>query len=396
VKVLVGRAAYLAFGGALALPYAGLAWLFARADGAQGLVLGVLVVLALVGGLGVALLPAVRPLAIAVVRALLGVELPDPGSGPVPRDARWRAAAWFAVTVLAGAVAVLAVLVLLPQAVGFLALPVTGGDLRLGPGPGWTPSGVATLLGPLVGVVAILLTVLVVGGLGAALTRAAPRFLGPTPEEALAAERLRAGRLAWRARLAGELHDHLGHTLTAMTLQAGAAGRVLDADPGAARRALSAIEERGRAAVDELDRVLTLLRDPDGADPGGFGTVADVPTLVEGIRATGREVRLDLVGAPGALARRVVQEGLTNAVRHAGPGPVDVVVRADTAGTVVRVSSPGAAAGTGTRTGRGLAGLRERVEAAGGTLDAGVEDPGREDGGSERWVLRVRLPGVGA
>lgn len=388
MKVLVGRAAYLAFGGALALPYAGLAWLFARAaGGAQVLVFGVLALLAVVGGVGVALLPAVRPLAIAVVRALLGVDLPEPGPGPVPRDARLRAAAWFAVTVLAGALAVLAVLVLLPQAVGFVALPLTGGELRLSRTVGVTPAA-AAVLGPVVGVVALGLAVLVVGGLGAVLARAAPRFLGPTPEEALAAERTRAGRLAWRARLAGELHDHLGHTLTAMTLQAGAAGRVLDTDPEAARRALSAIEDRGRAAVDELDRVLTLLRDPDGSDPGGFGTIADVPSLVEGIRATGREVRLELVGAPGPLARRVVQEGLTNAVRHAGPGPVAVHVRADATGTSVHVANPPGAGPPSGRQGRGLAGLRERVEAAGGHLDVGVRET--------EWVLDVRLPEEGA
>ena len=174
--------------------------------------------------------------------------------------------------------AVLAVLVLLPQAAGFAVLPLTGGELRLGPGTSWPVSraGAAARAGG-------------GGRRGRARRRAwspgsgrpspalAPRFLGPTPEEALAAERTRAGRLAWRARLAGELHDHLGHTLTAVTLQAGAARRVLDADPAAARRALEAIEERGRSAVDELDRVLTLLRDPEGADPGGLAAARRGP-----------------------------------------------------------------------------------------------------------------------
>ncbi|WP_433798796.1 sensor histidine kinase [Actinomycetospora sp. CA-084318] len=384
MKVLVGRAAYLAFGGALALPYAGLVWLFERTLGSgPGLVVGVLGLLAVAGGLGVALLPVVRPLAIVVVRALLGVELPDSGPGPVPRDARLRAAAWFAITALAGAVAVLAVLVLLPQAVGFAALPLTGGTLRVG-GEVWPLPGPAVLLGPLVGLVALALAVLVVAGLGAGLTRLAPRLLGPTPEEALAAERARAGRLAWRARLAGELHDHLGHTLTAMTLQAGAAGRVLDADPEAARRALAAIEDRGRAAVDELDRVLTLLRDPEGADPGGFGAPGDVPSLVEGIRATGREVHLVLEGEPGPEARRVVREGLTNAVRHGGAGPVEVVVRAGPEGSVVTVTNPTGVA-SGRRGGHGLTGLRERVEAGGGRL--------RSEPAGASWTLHAELPG---
>ncbi|MCD2190922.1 sensor histidine kinase [Actinomycetospora soli] len=387
MRVLVGRAAHLAFGGALALPYAGLVWLFERTLGSgPGLVVGVLGLLAVAGGLGVALLPVVRPLAIVVVRTLLGVDLPDAGPGPAPRDARVRAAAWFAITALAGAVAVLAVLVLVPQAVGFAVLPLTGGTLRVG-GEVWAPRGAAMLLGPLVALVGLALVVLVVTGLGSGLAGLAPRLLGPTPAEALAAERARAGRLAWRARLAGELHDHLGHTLTAMTLQAGAAGRVLDADPEAARRALAAIEDRGRAAVDELDRVLTLLRDPEGADPGGFGDPGDVPSLVEGIRATGREVHLVLEGEPGPEARRVVREGLTNAVRHGGTGPVEVVVRAGPTGSVVTVTNPAGVAGSATRRGHGLEGLRDRVEAVGGRLRSGPAD------GS--WTLHAELPGEG-
>lgn len=387
VRILVGRAAHLALGGALALPYVGLTWLLVRAAGTQQgfLVLGVLALLTVVGGVGVAFLPPVRPLGAVVARSLLTAEIPVPDEAG---GGRARAAGWFAVTVVAGAVAVLAVLVLVPQAVGFAVLPLTGGALQLGPGTSWPVTGPALLLGPVAAVVALALAVGVVAGLGAALARLAPWLLGPTPEEALAAERTRAGRLAWRARLAGELHDHLGHTLTAVTLQAGAARRVLDADPAAARRALEAIEERGRSAVDELDRVLTLLRDPEGADPGGLSPPADVPALVEGIRTTGREVHLDLVGEPGLLARRVVQEGLTNAVRHGAPGPIDVAVAVGTGTTTVALTNPLGPDRPGSPPGRGLAGLRERVEAAGGTLQAGAADG--------TWTLRAELPGDGS
>lgn len=390
---LLGRTVHLLLGGALALPYAGLAWLFVLATrSGQILVLALLAVLALIGGVGVALLAPVRPLAVVVARTLLGcevVELPDPPA--TSADGRLRAAAWFGLVLVTGAVAVFAVLVLLPQAVGLAVLPLTGGTLHLGDGVTWRPGGAALVLGPVLGLVALALAVLVLAGLGAWLACLAPRFLGPTPGEALAAERARAGRLAWRARLAGELHDHLGHALTAVTLQAGAARRVLTTDPDAARRALEAIEDRGRDAVDELDRVLTLLRDPDGADPGALRepAFADVTGLVEGIRATGREVSLDLAGEPppatGALAYRVVQEGLTNAVRHGAEGPVRVTVTtADGATTVVVTNPVDPHRPPSGRGGRGLAGLRERVEAAGGALSAGA------DGAA--WSLRADLP----
>lgn len=389
---VLGRAVHLLLGGALALPYAGLVWLFVLATrSGQVLLLVLLGVIAVVGGVGVSLLAPVRPLAVVVARTLLGADLPDP---PDERsgDGRLRAAAWFGLVLVTGAVAVLALLVLLPQAIGLAVLPLTGGELRFGEGLTWRPGGIAVGLGPVLGLAALALTVLVLAGLGAWLARLAPWLLGPTPGEALAVERARAGRLAWRARLAGELHDHLGHTLTAVTLQAGAARRVLADDPEAARRALEAIEERGRDAVDELDRVLALLRDPDGADPGALGTpgLADVPGLVEGIRAAGREVSLvldaDPPAATGALAHRVVQEGLTNALRHGAAGPVQVSVTTTAGGVTVVVTSPvdphRPASG---RTGRGLAGLTERVTAVGGSVTAG--------GDGDRWTLRVDLPG---
>jgi signal transduction histidine kinase len=389
---VLGRTVHLLLGGALALPYAGLVWLFVLATGSgQVLVTVLLAAVAVAGGVGVALLAPVRPLAVVVARTLLAVDLPDPPAGS--RDGRLRAAAWFGLVLVTGAVAVLAVLVLLPQAVGFAVLPLTGDALRLGPDVTWRPGGLAWVLGPGLGLVALALTVLVLAGLGAWLARLAPWFLGPTPGEALAAERLRAGRLAWRARLAGELHDHLGHTLTAVTLQAGAGRRVLATDPEAAGAALAAIEERARGAVDELDRVLALLRDPDGADPGGLAepAFADVTGLVEGIRATGREVALHLAGEPsataGALAYRVVQEGLTNAVRHGAAGPVEVAVTTADGTTAVVVRNdvdphrPSTA-----RRGRGLDGLRERVGAAGGAVTTEV------DGGV--WTLRADLPGA--
>ena len=383
--IVTGRAVHLLLGGALALPYAGLVWLFVLATrSGQVLVLVLLALVAVLGGAGVPLLAPVRPLAVVVARTLLGTDLPDPPPER-PGECRLRGAAWFGVVLVTGTVAVFAVLVLVPQGIGLAVLPLTGDELRIGEGLTWRPGGAAVALGPLLGLVAIALAVLVLAGAGAWLARLAPWFLGPTAEEGLATERARAGRLAWRVRLAGELHDHLGHTLTAVTLQAGAARRVLATDPAAAERALRAIEERGREAVDELDRVLALLHDPDGADPGPVAGSAGVPELVEGIRATGRPVHLELLGEPGPLARRVVQEGLTNAARHGAEGPIHVsVTTADGFTTVVVANPRDPHRPADTRGGRGLDGLRERVAAVGGAVTAAAHGP--------TWTLRADLP----
>lgn len=106
---------------------------------------------------------------------------------------------------------------------------------------------------------AVLLALIVVAG--ALLSRAAPWFLGPSAAERIAAMESEAVKLAERNRLARELHDSVGHALSVVTLQAGAAGRVLDSDPAFAREALGAIEESARAALEDLDHVLGLLRD---------------------------------------------------------------------------------------------------------------------------------------
>jgi signal transduction histidine kinase len=121
--------------------------------------------------------------------------------------------------------------------------------------------------------------VLAVAGLGALLARWAPAFLGPSPAERLALLERQAGQLAERNRLARELHDSVGHALAVATLQAGAARKLLDSDPAFARDALASVEDASRAALDDLDHVSAVVS---------------------------RE------------AYRIVQEGLTNALRHAG------------------------------------------------------------------------------
>ncbi|MEU6849342.1 histidine kinase [Actinacidiphila alni] len=217
---------------------------------------------------------------------------------------------------------------------------------------------------------------------------------------AMQSEQAAATRLAVeheRARIARELHDVVTHNVSMMTVQAGAARTVLDAEPELAREALLAVESAGRAAMAELRHVMGLLAmttttsvsSTEGADDPAAGPAAElapqpglgqVGALADRVRGTGMPVALTVTGTPVALpagvdlaAYRVAQEALTNTVKHAAgasvtvsvdyrPGEVRVEV-ADTGGT----PSPAAATGNG----RGLMGLRERLAVYGGTLDAG-------------------------
>jgi signal transduction histidine kinase len=186
-----------------------------------------------------------------------------------------------------------------------------------------------------------------------------------------------------RARIARELHDIVAHHLAVMVIHAGA-GR-LDAPDGAAR--FAGIRDSGREALGELDRLVELLQ--EGTSP------RDIDALLAQARATGvrlhyRPLPDDAVLAPELQdgVYRIVQEGLTNAFKHA-PGS-DVAVRLDLRadGLDVEVGDSGSGAGTplaASGAGVGLAGMRERVEALGGVLDAGPAG----DGG---WRVRARLP----
>ncbi|MFB9850262.1 sensor histidine kinase [Micromonospora andamanensis] len=225
----------------------------------------------------------------------------------------------------------------------------------------------------------------------------APALLGPASAERIAALEARAARLAERNRLARELHDSVGHALTVATLQAGAAREVLDADPEFVRRALAAIEETGRRAMDDLDHVLGLLRET-GEPPvvAPQRTLSDLDDLIAETRAAGMSVRSrnrgPLDALPSAVSRegyRIVQEALTNAARH-GHGPVTVRVDVTPDGLEIELVNAmaervgGAAVPGG---GRGLVGMRERVLLLGGRITAGAD--------GQRWRVRVRLP-VGA
>ncbi|GIF23715.1 ATPase [Paractinoplanes tereljensis] len=193
------------------------------------------------------------------------------------------------------------------------------------------------------------------------------------------ADALREATREERARIARELHDIVTHNVSMMVIQAGAARKVLDNSPEAARDALLAVEEGGRAALGELRGVMGLLAaaEEDALDPQPG--LAQLPPLIDRVRDAGIEVTVttsgDRVPLPAGLelaAYRVVQEALTNTVKHASgaSATVDVVYTPDELCITVTDTggrpTPEAAASTG----RGLAGLRERLAVYGGTLQA--------------------------
>jgi signal transduction histidine kinase len=204
-----------------------------------------------------------------------------------------------------------------------------------------------------------------------------------------------------RTRIAREMHDILAHSVSVMVVQAGAARRLVARDPGAAGEAAAQVEATGRDALREMRRVVGVLRaGPDGEREGVAPmelepqpALCDVAALVDGYRDAGLDVRLRTDGAPRALASgvelaayRIIQEALTNTMKHAGPARAEVRIGfGDDALTVVVADDgrgPGFEPG---RDGHGLAGMRERVGVYDGDLDAGPHP-----GGGFR--VRARLP----
>jgi len=218
-----------------------------------------------------------------------------------------------------------------------------------------------------------------------------------------------------RARIASELHDVVTHNVSVMVVQAGAARRALDGPPGKAppagharlaREALLAVEASGRTAMTELRHLLGLLA-PEGEAGAADGTgvpgpqpgLDQVPALIDRVRAAGLEAELGVTGTPrllppglGLAAYRVVQEALTNVIKHAGPAHTDVHVEYRPRELRITVSDDGRPADTDPARGqppgpggRGLIGLRERIAIYRGELDAGP----RPGGG---WRVSARIP----
>ncbi|GAB3152068.1 sensor histidine kinase [Micromonospora sonneratiae] len=201
-----------------------------------------------------------------------------------------------------------------------------------------------------------------------------------------------------RLRMAQELHDSVGHGLAVIAMQAGVALHVLERSPDRVRESLEAIQAASRESLHGLRAQLGVLRGPEGGDaprepaPG----LADAERLLRRIRGGGLVVAADLRAGDlppevDVAAYRIMQESLTNVLRHAGATRARVRASRDAGDLVLEVTDDGRAGGTGTgqgddsRPGSGIAGMRARAEALGGRLDAGP----RPRGG---FAVRARLP----
>lgn len=404
---VVRRTVYLLTGGAIAIAFLILASsLYAPLQPDSDADLRLFVPLTLGMMVGVGLLPGIREVQVAGAQTLLGAEdvlVPE----PMRARHRWRTALWTFLHQVVGfgcgllvTLAVLGVSALVVLAAGRASLGVPGLSVeRPDDLAGW-----AILVGIVVGIIAVAGTLVVAAG--AAATWSAPLLLGASGQDRLLLAEQRLAREREYRRLSRDLHDGVGHSLSAISLQAAAGRRVLGqaspSSPQAERtlESLGTIEELAGRAVAELDHALGVLR-RDAQDSVAEARVAEarvaeaelarLDTLVTEHRSWGMdlhpEVTGDLGGLPPVLSRtayRICAEALANAAKHGGPGAVLLRVSSEPRELVVEVDSPLLDGVTGEGHGRGLTGLRETVGLLGGSLDAGPVDL--------RWVLRVRLP----
>ena len=208
-------------------------------------------------------------------------------------------------------------------------------------------------------------------------------------------ERLRVAAAEERARIARELHDVVAHSVSVMVVQSQAAQRVLHDDVDATRDVLQSIETTGRQALTELRRLLGLLREFDGgAALEPQPSLQYLDELLAQVRDAGLAVELKVEGTPAVLpqgvdlsAYRIVQEGLTNTLKHAGADRASVLVRYSSSELEIEISDDGGSAPqpAANGDGHGLVGMRERVALYGGELRAGRGDHGG-------YIVRARLP----
>jgi signal transduction histidine kinase len=218
------------------------------------------------------------------------------------------------------------------------------------------------------------------------------RRLRETVEQLQAAQHQLAerSRAEERTRIAGEMHDVIGHALTVSLLHISSARLALDEDPDEARGALEEAERLARSSLEEVRATVGLMRTDAPGERAPLPVAADIERLVGSFRSAGAEIRLTLVGdleslgsTRGLAAYRIVQEALTNAVKHAPGQPVSVavVVEGGTATVAVRNSGD---VDADAPLGNGLLGMRERAEGVGGRLRVGAEQRG--------WLVEAVLP----
>jgi signal transduction histidine kinase len=231
---------------------------------------------------------------------------------------------------------------------------------------------------------------------GTVFTIVATAFARRQRELVVELERAHAGlaertRAEERNRIAAEVHDVIGHALTVTLLHLDSARLALDDEPEQARAALAQAEQLARASLAEVRATVGLARAGNGAEVAPLPTAADVGDLVESFRRAGTRVDLVLDGDParltgtqGLVLYRIVQESLTNAVRHGDGSPVSVGVTVADRATTISVVSGGGARPDRSPGGTGLISMRERAEAVGGHVHAGPTPTG--------WRVEAVLP----
>ncbi|MFI5980792.1 sensor histidine kinase [Streptomyces sp. NPDC051555] len=297
---------------------------------------------------------------------------------------RWRTVLWLEIRLVVSSAALFSTVFLLSASVelGCAAFGHPSADP-------WVPLEVPRWVSAVLAPVPLVLLASTVVLLGEMITSIAGRLLGPSAAERLSALEERTERLLERNRMARELHDSIGHALTVAVMQAGAARAA--GSPEFTERALCAIEETGRAALEDLERVLLVLRE-SAQPPSQRPTLAEADRLLESARASGARVESEVTGPldqlPGPVTRegyRILQEALTNVLRHCGPVPVRVRVKVAVGQLDLEVTNPlpkGPTLMSGS--GSGLRGMRERAALLGGAAETGPHEG--------TWRVRARLP----
>ena len=232
-------------------------------------------------------------------------------------------------------------------------------------------------------------------------TRSRRAYLEEVEQRALEAERTREDEARRRAseeriRIARELHDVLAHRISMISVQSGVGAHLLDRDPDQARRALVAVNQASKEALQELRATLGLLRQVDGPEPRSPAPgLAQLEGVMASAKAAGVEIRLDVTGRQRDLptgvdlaAYRIIQESLTNVIRHARAATARIAIAYLRAEIVVQVEDDGRGVhdlDAGAGDGNGLLGMRERAAALGGELEAGPLTTGG-------FRVRARLP----
>jgi signal transduction histidine kinase len=245
------------------------------------------------------------------------------------------------------------------------------------------------------GFIAFVLTIAWLAGLalGSQLTAAAQAIQRAEHLEREREAEARAAVAEERARIARELHDVVGHSVSVMTVQASAVRRLLTPEQEREREALLVVEQTGREALAEMRRLVGVLRRPEEAPAlVPQPSLEHVRKLVEQTREAGLPTQLSVEGEASPLpagidltAYRLVQEGLTNALKHANATQAEVLVRYEGDGVELVVRDNGTGEGNGGGSGHGLVGMRERVSVCGGQLEAGPSALGG-------YELRAHLP----